>query len=57
VANDHVIRLDLNNPVFQEALFSLQKVERLAALDTLKKKIDGSPGGNSMRIRAFVGKK
>jgi hypothetical protein len=31
------VLLDLNNPVFQENLFSLQKVERHAALDTLKK--------------------
>jgi hypothetical protein len=32
-----LIRLDLNNPVFQENLLSLQKPERLAALDTLNK--------------------
>lgn len=31
------VRLDLNNPVFQRDLLSLQKVERLAALDTLGK--------------------
>lgn len=31
------LRLDLNNPVFQENLLSLQKPERLAALDTLAK--------------------
>lgn len=31
------VRLDLNNPVFQENLLSLQKPERLAALDTLGK--------------------
>ena len=31
------VRLDLNNPVFQENLFSLQKPERHAAIDTLKK--------------------
>lgn len=31
------VRLDLNNPVFQENLLSLQKPERLAALDTLNK--------------------
>ncbi len=36
-ANDHLIRLDLNNPVFQEHLFSLQKPERNAAIDTLRK--------------------
>jgi hypothetical protein len=29
------IRLDLNNPVFQEQLLTLQKIERHAALDTL----------------------
>lgn len=32
-----LVRLDLNNPVFQENLLSLQKAERLAALDTLSK--------------------
>ncbi|MHB8791018.1 MAG: hypothetical protein ACYDBT_14200 [Desulfobulbaceae bacterium] len=32
-----LVRLDLNNPVFQENLLSLQKTERLAALDTLNK--------------------
>ena len=31
------IRLDLNNPVFQDQLLSLQKAERHAALDTLNK--------------------
>jgi hypothetical protein len=31
------IRLDLNNPVFQEHLLTLQKSERHAALDTLNK--------------------
>lgn len=31
------IRLDLNNPVFQEQLLTLQKTERHAALDTLNK--------------------
>jgi len=35
--HNHAIRLDLNNPVFQDTLFSLQKTERLAVLDTLKK--------------------
>lgn len=35
--SDQLIRLDLNNPVFQDALFALQKAERLAVLDTLKK--------------------
>ena len=36
-SNDDLIRLDLNNPVFQEHLFSLQKPERNAAIDTLRK--------------------
>ena len=31
------IRLNLNNPIFQEQLFSLQKPERNAAIDTLRK--------------------
>ena len=31
------VRLDLNNPVFQEQLLTLQKAERHAALDTLNK--------------------
>jgi hypothetical protein len=31
------VRLDLNNPVFQEQLFALQKVDRHAVLDTLNK--------------------
>lgn len=34
---NELVRLDLNNPVFQEHLLSLQKPERLAALDTLNK--------------------
>lgn len=34
---DALIRLDLNNLVFQENLLSLQKPERHAALDTLNK--------------------
>ena len=34
---DTEVRLDLNNPVFQEQLLSLQKNERHAALDTLNK--------------------
>jgi hypothetical protein len=36
-SNDTPIRLDLNNPVFQEHLFSLQKPARNAAIDTLRK--------------------
>lgn len=32
-----MVRLDLNNPVFQENLLALQKPERHAALDTLNK--------------------
>jgi hypothetical protein len=31
------VRLDINNPVFQENLFNLQKPERHSALETLKK--------------------
>lgn len=34
---DAPVRLDLNNPVFQENLLTLQKPERHAALDTLNK--------------------
>jgi hypothetical protein len=36
-SNDSQIRLDLNNPVFQVHLFGLQKPERNAAVDTLRK--------------------
>jgi hypothetical protein len=36
-SNDNPIRLDLNNPFFQEQLFALQKPERNAAIDTLRK--------------------
>lgn len=32
-----LIRLDLNNPIFQQHLLTLQKSERHAALDTLNK--------------------
>jgi hypothetical protein len=35
--SDARVRLDLNNPVFQDGLLKLQKVERHAALDTLGK--------------------
>ena len=34
---DKPVRLDLNNPVFQENLLTLQKTERHAALETLNK--------------------
>lgn len=34
---DGLVRLDLNNPVFQKHLLTLQKSERHAALDTLNK--------------------
>jgi hypothetical protein len=34
---DALVRLDLNNPVFQANLLGLQKPERHAALDTLNK--------------------
>jgi len=36
-SSDSKVRLDLNNPVFQENLLTLQKPERHAALDTLNK--------------------
>ena len=36
-SRDAAVRLDLNNPVFQEQLLSLQRNERHAALDTLNK--------------------
>ncbi len=36
-SHDAEVRLDLNNPLFQEQLLSLQKNERHAALDTLNK--------------------
>ena len=36
-SRDASVRLDLNNPVFQEQLLSLKKNERHAALDTLNK--------------------
>ena len=34
---DALVRLDLNNPIFQMHLLTLQKAERHAALDTLNK--------------------
>ncbi len=34
---DATIRLDLNNPAFQEHLLTMQKIERHAALETLNK--------------------
>jgi len=37
VDTDALVRLDLNNPVFQENLLSMQKPERHAALDILNK--------------------
>ena len=37
IDQDKLVRLDLNNPVFQENLLTLQKSERHAALDTLNK--------------------
>lgn len=36
-SNESTVRLDLNNPIFQEQLLNLQKPERNAALDTLRK--------------------
>lgn len=35
--NEAPVRLELNNPVFKEHLFSLQKAERNSAIDTLRK--------------------
>jgi hypothetical protein len=37
IDQDKLVRLDLNNPIFQENLLTLQKPERHAALDTLNK--------------------
>jgi hypothetical protein len=37
IKHEGCISLDLNNPVFQEQLLTLQKAERHAALDTLNK--------------------
>lgn len=37
IDQNRLVRLDLNNPVFQENLLTLQKPERHAALDTLNK--------------------
>lgn len=34
---DPRVRLDLNNPTFQESLFGLERPERLAVLETLSK--------------------
>jgi hypothetical protein len=34
---DGLVKLDLNNPVFQENLLTLQKAERHAAIETLNK--------------------
>jgi hypothetical protein len=34
------VRLDLNNPVFQETLFRLEKSDQLAVLNTLRKLSD-----------------
>lgn len=34
---DALVRIDLNNPIFQNNLFDLQKPEQHAALKTLKK--------------------
>jgi hypothetical protein len=36
-SHESLVRLDLNNPVFQEHLFNLQKTQRNSAIDTLKK--------------------
>ena len=49
------ILLDLNNPVFQESLFSLEREEALAALATLKKSTIWT-GINFIAIEGCVGK-
>ena len=36
-SNEALVRLDLNNTVFQEHLFNLQKAERNSTIDTLRK--------------------
>ena len=36
-ATDTLVRLDLNNPAFQDNLLSMEKLERNAVLDTLNK--------------------
>jgi hypothetical protein len=36
-SNEAPVRLDLNNPVFKEHLFSLQQAERNSVIDTLRK--------------------
>lgn len=37
IDSDGLVRLDLNNPIFQENLLTLQKAERHTAIETLKK--------------------
>jgi hypothetical protein len=37
IGDEATVRLDLNNPVFQENLLTLQKAERHAAITTLNK--------------------
>ena len=36
-STDTLVRLDLNNPAFQDILLSMEKLERNAVLDTLNK--------------------
>lgn len=48
-----LVRLDLNNPVFQANLLDLQKPERNAALDTLKKIPRLSGCFPSVNLRSF----
>jgi hypothetical protein len=45
------ILLDLNNPIFQQDLFALQKSEALAALKTLRK-VSQLTWSNCTKIRA-----
>lgn len=37
INSEELVRLDLNNPVFQENLLTLQKTERNAAIETINK--------------------
>ncbi len=37
INSEELVRLDLNNPVFQDNLLTLQKTERNAAIETLNK--------------------
>jgi hypothetical protein len=49
------VLLDLNNPVFQEEWFALERDAALAVLATLRK-ISRLNGSNCIAIRAYGGK-